>query len=105
MNDVVARLGGDEFGLWLDEVGQTDAVTKASGLLEASAVLEAHSGDAEHLLSVSIGIAAFDPNSGESLEELIARAYAAMYQAKETGKASCAVAPPAAAVTQKEQDQ
>ena len=105
VNDVVARLGGDEFGLWLDEVGQTDAVTKAAELLEASAVLEAHSGDAEHLLSVSIGIAAFDPNSGESLEELIARADAAMYQAKETGKASCAVAPPAAAETQKEQDQ
>ena len=105
VNDVVARLGGDEFGLWFDEVGQADAVAKAVELLAASTVLEAYSGDPDHLLGVSIGIAVLDPASGETLEQLIARADAAMYQAKETGKASCAVAPPAAAVTKKEQDQ
>ena len=93
VNDVVARLGGDEFGLWLDEVGQADATTKAVELLEVSAVLEDYSGDDDHLLGVSIGIAALDPETGETLEQLIARADAAMYQAKETGKASCAVAP------------
>jgi diguanylate cyclase (GGDEF)-like protein len=98
VNDVVARLGGDEFGLWLDEVGQNDAVTKAVELLEASAVLEDFSGDPDDLLGLSVGIAAFDPESGETLEQLIARADQAMYQAKKTGKASCAVAPPAGAM-------
>lgn len=105
VNDVVARLGGDEFGLWLDEIGQNDAVTKAVELLEVSAVLEAYSGKPDQLLSLSIGIAAFDPESGETLEQLIARADAAMYLAKDGGEASCAVAPSAAAVTKKEQDQ
>ncbi len=105
VNDVVARLGGDEFGLWLDEVGQNDAVTKAVELLEVSVVLEAYSGDPDHLLSLSIGIAALDPESGETLDQLIARADAAMYLAKDGGEASCAVAPSAAAVTKKEQDQ
>ena len=103
VNDVVARLGGDEFGLWLDEVGRRDAVTKAMELLEASAVLEAYSGDDDHLLGLSIGIAAFDPKSGETLDQLISRADSAMYDAKATGMASCAVAP--AAVNKKEQDQ
>ena len=105
VNDVVARLGGDEFGLWLDEVGQKEAVIKSAELLKASAVLEVYSGDADRLLSVSIGIAAFDPQSGETLKQLIARADSAMYQAKETGKASYAVAPSAAAVMEKESDQ
>lgn len=105
VNDVVARLGGDEFALWLDEVGQNDAVTKAMELLEASTILEAYSGDSDHMLGVSIGIAAFEPESGETLEQLIARADAAMYQAKKDGKASCAVAPPAAVLDREEQDQ
>ena len=98
VNDVVARLGGDEFGLWLDEVGQNDAVTKAVELLEAGAVLEAFSGGPDNLLGISVGIAAFDPESGETLQQLLARADQAMYQAKKTGKASCAVAPPAGAM-------
>ena len=105
VNDVVARLGGDEFGLWLDEVGQNDAVTKAVELLEASAVLEDFSGGPDDLLGLSVGIAAFDPESGETLEQLIARADRAMYQAKKTGKASCAVAPPAGAMERWENDQ
>ena len=56
-----------------------------------------YSGDSDHLLGVSIGIAAFDPASDETLEQLIDRADSAMYQAKQDGNASCAVAPPAAA--------
>ena len=105
VNDVVARLGGDEFGLWLDEVGRADATTKAVSLLEVSTVLEAYSGDDDHPLGVSIGIAAFDPQTGETLKQLIARADAAMYRAKETGKASCAVAPAADHKMKKEHDQ
>ena len=94
-NDEAARFGGDEFALWLDEIDQADAIAKAVTLLEASAPLEAHSGDVDHPLRLSIGVAAFDPTAGEDLESLIARADAAMYEAKHTGKGSYAVAPPA----------
>ena len=94
-NDVVARFGGDEFALWLDGIDHAAAIAKAVALLEASVPLEAHSGDGDHPLRLSIGIAAFDPTSGEDLESLIARADAAMYEAKKTGKGVYAVAAPA----------
>lgn len=94
VNDVAARLGGDEFALWLDEVGQDGAASKGRDLLESCKALKDYSGDADNLLSVSIGIAALDPQSGETMAQLIARADEAMYQAKKTGKASYAVAPP-----------
>ncbi|MBL6598011.1 MAG: GGDEF domain-containing protein, partial [Alphaproteobacteria bacterium] len=41
------------------------------------------------------GLAAFDPQSGESLEALIARADAAMYDIKRGGKNALAIAPAA----------
>ena len=93
-NDVTARFGGDEFAVWLDEIGEADAVAKAALMLKACAPLESHSGDADHPLRLSIGVAVFDPASGEDLESLIARADAAMYQAKQTGKGTSALAPP-----------
>ena len=74
-------------------------------LFRSSTILEAYSGDSDHPLGVSIGIAAFDPESGETLKQLIARADAAMYLAKDADKAGCAVAPPAAEADRKEQDQ
>ena len=91
--DMVARLGGDEFAVWLEDTGENGAITKAAELLAASACLEEFSGDAERPLRVSIGVAAFDPAIGESLDDLITRADAAMYGAKRGGKGAYAVAP------------
>ena len=97
VGDMVARLGGDEFAIWLEETDEADAVAKAAELLEASACLEEHTGDPERPLRVSIGVAALDPKSNESLDELITRADAAMYGAKRSGKGAYAVAPAASA--------
>ena len=91
--DVVARLGGDEFAIWLEETHEAGAIAKADELLAASACLEDYSGDPERPLRVSIGVAALDPASGESLDSLITRADAAMYGAKHAGKGAYAVAP------------
>ena len=91
--DVVARLGGDEFAIWLEETTEAGAIAKADDLLTASACLKDYSGDPEHPLSVSIGVAALDPAAGERLDSLITRADAAMYGAKRAGKGAYAVAP------------
>ncbi len=92
--DVIARLGGDEFAVWLEDTDEAGARAKARSLLDAARGLERYSGDPERLLGASIGIAVLDPDAGEPLDRLIARADAAMYAAKHGGKGRVAVAPP-----------
>ena len=91
--DVIARLGGDEFAMWLDGITIDVAHRRAKELLVATAALLPYSGDASRPLGVSIGIAMYDPASGESLDNLVARADGAMYTAKRNGKGSLAIAP------------
>ncbi len=99
--DLVARLGGDEFAVWLEGADGDAAVNRARALLEAGAELDAFSGDPARPLQMSLGIAIHDPALPESLEELMARADAAMYEVKRKGKGSYAVAqPPEHAVAQ-----
>jgi diguanylate cyclase (GGDEF)-like protein len=100
--DVTARFGGDEFAIWLDEINVADAITKTSLMIKASQSLEAHSGGPDYPVRLSIGVAAFDPASGETLEALFARADAAMYQAKHDGKGTYALAPPVDTTEQQE---
>jgi diguanylate cyclase (GGDEF)-like protein len=100
--DVTARFGSDEFAVWLDEISGADAIAKASLMIAANQSLEAHSGSPDYPVRLSIGIAAFDPASGETLEALLARADAAMYEAKHGGKGTYALAPPANTTNQEE---
>jgi diguanylate cyclase (GGDEF)-like protein/PAS domain S-box-containing protein len=92
--DLVARLGGDEFALWLDGCGLGDAPRRARALLESGQAIAHFSGNAERPVGLSIGMAVFEPAGGEMLEVLIARADAAMYKVKRSGKGSFAIAPP-----------
>ncbi len=100
--DVVARLGGDEFAVWLEDTDEAGARAKAKSILQAASALERYSGDPTRPLGASIGIAVFDPASGETLDALVARADAAMYAAKRGGKGTIAVAPPASAGAENE---
>jgi diguanylate cyclase (GGDEF)-like protein len=94
--DLVARLGGDEFALWLEDADQTGAQRKADGLLTAAAALANLTGDSSRPLAVSLGIAMPDRRDSEpeSLEAFLARADAAMYSAKRTGKGRSVLANP-----------
>jgi diguanylate cyclase (GGDEF)-like protein len=89
--DLVARLGGDEFALWLDGADVEGAAAKARLLLERAGSLAQYSGDAEHRLGFSIGIAPHAADAAEAIEALVARADAAMYAAKQSGKGNYAV--------------
>ena len=91
VGDIVARLGGDEFAMWLEDTDEAGASAKAESLLLEAERLKQFSGDADHPLGVSIGVAVTNPSFAEPLEDLVTRADEAMYRAKRAGKGRFAV--------------
>ena len=84
--DTVARLGGDEFVLLVHQADAAGAEATARRLLDAMArpfTREAQ----DFTVTCSIG-AVLCPTDGDSLDELLRRAVAAMYRVKEAGRAS-----------------
>ncbi len=92
--DAIARLGGDEFAVWLNGADLTIAKTRASQFLERIKALVHLSGTVDKPIGMSIGIAAWEPTADEDLDGLLARADAAMYQAKRGGKGAYTIAAP-----------
>ncbi len=92
--DVIARLGGDEFAMWLDGIAPEVSVKRAETLIKGSERLRQYSGSPERPLGISVGVAVYDPAQGETLDDLLARADAAMYAVKHAGKGGFHVAPP-----------
>ncbi|TAL02130.1 MAG: diguanylate cyclase [Rhodospirillaceae bacterium] len=90
--DMVARLGGDEFAIWLNGADISIAKGRATKLLELCKTLAPYSGSADRPVGMSIGIAVWAPGA-ETLEGLLARADAAMYEAKRAGKGNFSIAP------------
>ena len=80
--DVAGRLGGDEFVLLLRGATLTQAVGVASRIV-TQLQLQSHQNRLPHL-SLSFGIAQL--NVDEPLEEALARADAALYEAKRQGR-------------------
>jgi len=79
--DCVARYGGEEFVVMLLEANLATAAIVAERI--RARVAEQDLGDGK--LSLSIGVAEY-PDGGETPEELIATADAAMYRAKSAGR-------------------
>ena len=85
--DTICRIGGDEFIIVLPEIKRpSDAANVAAKILET--VLHPYHVEGRELhLSASVGISVF-PDDGRDAETLIRNADAAMYHAKETGRAN-----------------
>ena len=85
--DMVARYGGEEFVVVLPETGAEGAIAFAERIRER---IEGHafrSGDRLTLrLTTSIGVATFPSSRVESVEDIFARADAALYRAKAEGR-------------------
>jgi diguanylate cyclase (GGDEF)-like protein/PAS domain S-box-containing protein len=79
--DIIARLGGDEFTVLAMGNSKKDTAVLAARLENQ---VEAHNatGHRSYQLSVSVGIVPYNPESRQSLDELIALADAAMYENK-----------------------
>lgn len=90
--DLVSRLGGDEFAVFLNGANMEIATTRAQKFLEAADVLRAYSASDDKPLGMSIGLAVLERNNPEPLDELLARADSAMYDAKRSGKGQFAIA-------------
>jgi predicted signal transduction protein with EAL and GGDEF domain len=82
MDAMVARLGGDEFVMVLERPEDAALVAQRIGVaLSSSFAIEAST----VFISSSIGIASF-PKDGEQADELLERADAALYDAKDRGR-------------------
>jgi diguanylate cyclase (GGDEF)-like protein len=87
--DVVARFGGDEFGILVDRLADEDEAVAISDRVAAAFTDPFLLGGAEHFISASLGIAVALPSTRDPVdpELLIRDADAAMYRAKERGRA------------------
>ena len=84
-NDMAARYGGEEFSVLFPDTPLDDALAAAERLRRAIAACEIlHEGAALPRVTASFGLVQRLP--GESLEQLVARADAALYRAKEQGR-------------------
>jgi diguanylate cyclase (GGDEF)-like protein/PAS domain S-box-containing protein len=84
--DVVARLGGDEFTILLNRCGEIADVTKVAERLQSRISEPFKIDNYEVFTTASIGIIV-SGNTHRQAEELLRDADAAMYRAKESGKA------------------
>ena len=79
-SDVVARLGGDEFAVLAIEASGHSETTIKTRLFECLKSINAE--QSRHEISLSLGVARFDPCSRTSIRELMVKADQAMYEQK-----------------------
>lgn len=84
--DIVARLGGDEFTILLNRSGETDEVVKVAERLQSKISAPFKIDNYEVFTTASIGIIVSN-EVPRAAEDLLRDADAAMYRAKESGKA------------------
>ncbi|OIN53150.1 diguanylate cyclase domain-containing protein [Pseudomonas costantinii] len=91
-SDVVARLSGDEFAILISGVDQIDQLEPLANKLVAAIhqpfMVESHRVET----AISIGISLFS-GDGSSVDDLLAQADRAMYQAKRNGGNACRFSP------------
>ncbi len=84
--DLIARYGGEEFAALLPDTAPGEAATVAERLRDGieHALLKLGESGKTARVTISVGLA--QGRADEMLEELIARADAALYRAKENGR-------------------
>lgn len=84
--DGFARLGGEEFAALLPETDTVTLTVVAERLRMAAEKTLIPLRNTEIRVTVSIGAAVFNPDGGETVEEVLARADKALYRSKEAGR-------------------
>ncbi|EFG87052.1 diguanylate cyclase (GGDEF) domain protein [Clostridium carboxidivorans P7] len=83
--DMVSRFGGDEFIIFMTNVHQNNTIRDVCKNIINEISKKIVLGENYGYVSVSIGVSIF-PDHGDNIEELIKKADAAMYRAKNSGK-------------------
>jgi diguanylate cyclase (GGDEF)-like protein len=91
-HDLVARSGGEEFMLLLPDTGADDAVALAERLRAVLRAQPVQQGSLVLAVTVSVGVSLILP-SDASIDAVMARADAALYQAKAGGRDRVCLAP------------
>lgn len=91
-HDIVARYGGEEFVAVLPQTAEVGAKVQAERLLERISSEPFRGVPEGQRVTVSIGLAIYDRDSGETPEALLQRADEALYAAKRGGKNQMVVA-------------
>jgi diguanylate cyclase (GGDEF)-like protein/PAS domain S-box-containing protein len=84
--DTLARQGGDEFVLILSEIKSSEDATLIANNIFKAISDEFSGGILKRQVSLSIGIAISDPESDDSVEDLLRKADVALYQVKRAGR-------------------
>lgn len=84
-SDLASRIGGDEFVVVLSRLKSREDAEKVAADLIKQLGQPYRTEKAAHYLSASIGLA-FYPSHGQNVEDLMRRADAAMYRAKNSGR-------------------
>jgi diguanylate cyclase (GGDEF)-like protein/PAS domain S-box-containing protein len=82
--DTIARLGGDEFLVVLDAIHDLDEATAVAEKIRCAVAQPVPTREGPVTATVSIGVTIADPI--ETADEMTARADAAMYEAKKSGR-------------------
>lgn len=85
-DDFACRMGGEEFLLIIADPHATDALTVAQRVREAVRSAPISIGDQAIPVTLSMGLAYFDPAESTTCEEVIKLADACLYRAKENGR-------------------
>lgn len=90
-SDQVARYGGEEFAVILTETPMDGALIVADRLRESIESLKINHDGRDIRVTMSFGLASFEAGGSISREEIIRRADAALYKAKNQGRNRCCV--------------
>jgi len=84
--DIIARYGGEEFLMVLPQTDRGHAVAFAERLRTEIEHMETHIGDTQVKVTVSIGVATYNPQASLTVNEFVSQADGAMYKAKRRGR-------------------
>ena len=84
-SDITGRLGGEEFAMVLPSTTTREAIEFSDRLHHAINKAVFKHDDSLIKYTVSIGLTSFEPSTSVSIDELLARADLALYQAKREG--------------------
>lgn len=93
-SDSIGRYGGEEFLLLLPGTDSEGAIAALDTLRASLAESPAYYGDSTISLRISIGVCCGVPDEGDTTASLLAKADAALYEAKGLGRNTLRLAPP-----------